>query len=241
MPAYGKQISAPQMTALVTFLTNLRPPGQPAARAGRQPGRQKQAAMNPAFDAFLRSWPFNPLLVFSLAMSAAIYFRGWRRASSPRSRPLERRTPGGFFGWIDGGVPCAGLADRSLFVDGPVDPHGAAHAAADGRASADLAWRSDLVFLRGLPESVRRYWITPLLRARSLQRFFGRLTHPLVALPLFVGTIWLWHAPVIYEWALRSDVCHYAEHASFLATALVVLVSRDPARGRVDQAGPTGS
>ena len=77
------------------------------------------------------------------------------------------------------------------------------------------------MFLRGLPESVRRYWIAPLLRARSLQRFFGRLTHPLVALPLFVGTIWLWHAPVIYDWALRSDVCHYAEHASFLATALL--------------------
>ena len=34
--------------------------------------------MNPAFDAFLRSWPFNPLLVLSLALSAAIYFRGWR-------------------------------------------------------------------------------------------------------------------------------------------------------------------
>ncbi len=28
------------------------------------------------------------------------------------------------------------------------------------------------------------YWIGPLLRARSLQRFFGGLTHPLVALPL---------------------------------------------------------
>ncbi len=43
MPAYGKQISAPQMTALVAFLTNLRPPGQPAAVPADNPAsRNKQ-------------------------------------------------------------------------------------------------------------------------------------------------------------------------------------------------------
>jgi ubiquinol-cytochrome c reductase cytochrome b subunit len=33
MPAYGKQVSATEMDALAEFLTGLRPPGQPAARA----------------------------------------------------------------------------------------------------------------------------------------------------------------------------------------------------------------
>jgi ubiquinol-cytochrome c reductase cytochrome b subunit len=37
MPAYGKQISAPQMTALVEFLSNLRPAGQPAAQPPADP------------------------------------------------------------------------------------------------------------------------------------------------------------------------------------------------------------
>jgi ubiquinol-cytochrome c reductase cytochrome b subunit len=32
MPAYGKQISPNEMTALVDFLTSLRPPGRPKAR-----------------------------------------------------------------------------------------------------------------------------------------------------------------------------------------------------------------
>ena len=32
MPAYGKQISPAEMTALVDFLVSLRPPGQPPAR-----------------------------------------------------------------------------------------------------------------------------------------------------------------------------------------------------------------
>src|SRR5262249_13771308 len=32
MPAYGKQISPDEMTCLVEFLSNLRPPGQPSAK-----------------------------------------------------------------------------------------------------------------------------------------------------------------------------------------------------------------
>ena len=38
MPAYGKQISPAEMTALVEFLVNLRPAGQPPAQAGRYAG-----------------------------------------------------------------------------------------------------------------------------------------------------------------------------------------------------------
>jgi len=37
MPAYGKQISPPQMTALVDFLSNLRPKGQPPAEPAAHP------------------------------------------------------------------------------------------------------------------------------------------------------------------------------------------------------------
>ncbi|HEV3082448.1 MAG TPA: cytochrome b N-terminal domain-containing protein [Gemmataceae bacterium] len=41
MPAYGKQISPAEMTALVDFLTSLRPPGQPKAGAvALTPGKQ---------------------------------------------------------------------------------------------------------------------------------------------------------------------------------------------------------
>jgi ubiquinol-cytochrome c reductase cytochrome b subunit len=42
MPAYGKQISAAEMTALVEFLTNLRPPGAPPAEpaSARTGGKQ---------------------------------------------------------------------------------------------------------------------------------------------------------------------------------------------------------
>ena len=86
-----------------------------------------------------------------------------------------------------------------------------------------LIWLGALSFrcLRGLPRPVRVDWIGPLLQARGLRRFVQRLTHPLAALPLFAGTVWLWHAPVPYDWALRSDACHYLEHASFLGAGLL--------------------
>ncbi len=177
--------------------------------------------MNPAFDAFLRSWPFNPLLVLSLALSAAIYFRGWRELC----RRAPSRWNGGHLAAFLGGMTAVFLALGSpieVFSSMALSIHMVQHMLLL-MVAPPLIWLGtpNLVFLRGLPDSVRRYWIAPLLRARGLQRFFGRLTHPLVALPLFVGTIWLWHAPVIYEWALRSDVGHYFEHTSFLAAALL--------------------
>jgi ubiquinol-cytochrome c reductase cytochrome b subunit len=42
MPAYGKQISAVEMTALVAFLENLRPEGMPAAEPATRPTGGKQ-------------------------------------------------------------------------------------------------------------------------------------------------------------------------------------------------------
>ena len=42
-----------------------------------------------------------------------------------------------------------------------------------------------------------------------------------MALPLFVATTWLWHAPAAYELALRSSGWHYLQHACFLATGLL--------------------
>src|SRR5262249_10138477 len=48
-----------------------------------------------------------------------------------------------------------------------------------------------------------------------------RLSHPIVALGLFVATTWLWHLPALYDRALRSSDWHYVQHACFLVTALL--------------------
>jgi ubiquinol-cytochrome c reductase cytochrome b subunit len=43
MPAYGRQLSPAEMTTLVEFLVNLRPPGQPPARVAIGPSPEKDA------------------------------------------------------------------------------------------------------------------------------------------------------------------------------------------------------
>ena len=51
MPAYGKNLSPPETTALVAFLVTLHPPGRPAARVAAHdltPGREGTAAAPPA-------------------------------------------------------------------------------------------------------------------------------------------------------------------------------------------------
>jgi cytochrome c oxidase assembly factor CtaG/ferredoxin len=86
-----------------------------------------------------------------------------------------------------------------------------------------LLWLGAPLFpmLRGLPRSVRVFWVAPLLSSPFLRRLFGRLTHPLAALPIFIAVTWLWHIPPAYDLAVRSSEWHYVQHVCFLGAALL--------------------
>lgn len=65
----------------------------------------------------------------------------------------------------------------------------------------------------------------PVLRPVLAIRVFDRLrvlAHPLVALPLWAASLYAWHLPVLYEAALRHDVVHAAEHASFFGFGVLM-------------------
>ncbi len=73
------------------------------------------------------------------------------------------------------------------------------------------------LLIKGLP---------PKLMRRALQiRWVGRteriLAYPLVAWLLGIGTICLWHLPVLYEGTLESHLVHVIEHLSFLVTSTI--------------------
>ena len=95
MPAYGKQIRPAEMTALVDFLVSLRPPRSRASPScGRGPTvTGSSVAMDPTFDAFLRSWPFDPWMLFALLATAGLYLRGWLVLHRRDAQPLARRPP----------------------------------------------------------------------------------------------------------------------------------------------------
>ena len=74
-------------------------------------------------------------------------------------------------------------------------------------------------------------WALPAHERQTLGRLVGQpggiraglklLTHPMVALALFVGTQWAWHQPVAYDLALENRLAHYFEHVSFFVTAIL--------------------
>src|SRR5947209_5498150 len=143
--------------------------------------------MSPTFEAFLRSWPVDPWLFISLALGACLYLRGWRI--------LRRRNPTRWHA----GQPTAflgGMAAIYLALASPIEPFAALLLQVHMlqhlllmMAAPPLLWLGapQFPFLRGLPQPVRKYWVAPLFRSPALRAVFTRLTHPVVALPVFLA------------------------------------------------------
>jgi cytochrome c oxidase assembly factor CtaG len=63
--------------------------------------------------------------------------------------------------------------------------------------------------------------MAPLLRNRWVSKL-RILTHPVVAIAAWAINFYAWHAPAIYQAALRHDALHALEHATFLAFGIAV-------------------
>jgi putative membrane protein len=74
------------------------------------------------------------------------------------------------------------------------------------------------LLLYGTPASVVR----PLLKPRWVMALGRFVTRPLWAALLFTAPITIWHAPALYEAALRNHTLHIVQHLIFLATAVVM-------------------
>jgi cytochrome c oxidase assembly factor CtaG len=191
--------------------------------------------MNPTFDAFLVSWPYDPWLVVALVASAAIYARGW---NSLRRHDAERWPAWRLWSFL-GGLTAIFLALASpleTFAGLLLLVHMLQHMLLL-LVAPPLIWLSApmLPMLRGLPKPLRSGLIAPVLRLPLVREAFTWLTHPLVAWPLFAATVWLWHTPRGYELALADPTWHVAEHVSFVGAALLFwypVVSPFPSRPR---------
>jgi cytochrome c oxidase assembly factor CtaG len=81
-----------------------------------------------------------------------------------------------------------------------------------------LLGRPWVALLWALPARAREPLAATLRRPR-LRTAWHALTNPLLAMVLHAVVIWIWHAPALYEAALRNEVVHGVQHASFFATA----------------------
>jgi cytochrome c oxidase assembly factor CtaG len=87
-----------------------------------------------------------------------------------------------------------------------------------------------------------RVLLRPLTRSvRTLERHAGVLAAPAFAALLYIAVVWAWHAPPLYDAALRHGGVHLLEHASFLLAGSLYwwhLLSPIRARLRLGGMGP---
>jgi cytochrome c oxidase assembly factor CtaG len=121
----------------------------------------------------------------------------------------------------------AGVALIAIGLFGPLDHLGedllVAHMG-QHLLIADLAAPLLLVGLRSpvyaflLPRPV----LVPLARCRPLRVAFRFLRQPLVAIPVWVLTLYGWHFGFMFEGALENDLVHVLQHQSFVLASLLV-------------------
>jgi putative membrane protein len=167
-----------------------------------------------------------PLFLAGFAYARGLR-RAWRRAGPGRG---VRRAEAFAFG--------AGLTVLALMLVLPLHawgrlrfaPHMLEHELLTVLAAPLLAaGQPGVPYLLALPLSWRRRLGVLLARAGTTG-LWRRLVHPAVAWALHGAALWLWHAPPLFEAALRSEAIHYLQHLTLLGTALLFWASLLPRR-----------
>ena len=196
----------------------------------------------PAPHDLWNTWTFEPAVLLGIGTAALMYRVGLRRVwgRAGVGRGIRRGEASCFL---------AGLCALAVALISPVDGVGAAlfsvhmvqHLLLVLVAAPLLALGAPLLgFLWALPAPRRRVvacWWHRLPRLRAIAR---GLAHPVSAWLLSAVALWTWHAPVLYDAAVRYEWVHIAEHASFLATALLFWWVLVQPGGRLRRAGGAG-
>jgi cytochrome c oxidase assembly factor CtaG len=71
--------------------------------------------------------------------------------------------------------------------------------------------------------SLSRVMMRPLTRRlMGIERALGPLASPVTAIVVWLGTMYLWHIPALYDAALNHPLVHVLEHFSFFATGIAL-------------------
>lgn len=164
-------------------------------------------------------WNTDPWVILPLSLFALLYLAGVFALRLRRAAP----GPAGA-----AGLACAGAGMLALFLAliWPLDPWGetsfAAHMAQHMLLIAVAApllvlARADTPVAAALA-TVSPYWARVFNWPR---RWLRPLAQPGPAFALHGMLIWAWHAPLLFEAALREPALHILEHFSFLGSGLL--------------------
>lgn len=175
------------------------------------------------FASVLSEWSFEPQIVLGLLLVAVVYAAGLRDlARRGRLWHTVRRRHAVFF--------ALGLLTLVVALLSPLDTldgrvfsfHMTQHLLLLEAAPPLLLLGKPIpVLLLGLPRPLLRRVTRVYLRTPWLERFTRRLLSPVIAWPLYVGDLLLWHIPALYQATLWEPGLHLLEHLCFLGTGLL--------------------
>lgn len=166
------------------------------------------------------AWSWDPAIVIALAVTGTLYaagtYRLWRASALGHGvRRLEALAFAA--GWMT--LVAAFVSPLHRFGEMLFAAHMAQHELLMVVAAPLLVLGRPLVpFLWGLPKSWRRA-VGGVGRVRWVRHCWRAITDPPVAWLLQMLALWLWHAPRLFDAALRSDAVHAVQHLCFLLSA----------------------
>jgi putative membrane protein len=172
-------------------------------------------------DTLLRTWDVPFWATLFILVGAAIYVRGWFAARRTRRHELPEWRAACFLG---------GLLWTWLALASPIDAfddylltgHMIQHFILMSVGPPLIVLGAPTVpLLRGLPRALVRSVFGPLFRSRAIHAIARFLIYPATAW-ISMNVLYLgWHAPFLYELALRSEHWHDVEHGCFFFTSLL--------------------
>lgn len=160
------------------------------------------------------AWNADPSILLGIPLSALLYARGIRALGSHRRYHRRLRIVSFYTGlttvFLALASPLDALSDR-LFLS-----HMVQHLLVIFVAIPAIQLSAPVIpILRGVPRGIRRACIVPFFKSGLTRLVLRTLSRPLVAWPLFVGTLVIWHFPFAFEAALNNEFIHIAEHLAF--------------------------
>jgi len=176
------------------------------------------------------SWTFAPAVLIALAGYAAVYGLRWRRSRAEGG--ARAAGVGRAVAWA------AGLLCLFVALVSPLDRLGEQLASAHMVQHLLVADLAPILLTLGLT----KWLLRPVTRViHRIERAAGPLGHPAFGVVAYVGAMWFWHVPALYNAALQYPLVHVAEHLSFAAAGLLYwwhLLSPIRSRLRLGGLGP---
>ncbi len=176
------------------------------------------------------SWNLAPIVVTALVGYLVIYGVRWRRSRAEGG--ARAAGTGRAASWA------AGVSVLAVALVSPVDRLGEQFATFHMVQHLLVADVAPILLILALTKWILRPATKVIHR---LERAVGPLGHPIFGIVAYVGVMWLWHVPALYNAALENDAVHALAHASFAGAGFLYwwhLLSPLRSRARLGGLGP---